>query len=32
MSLADIDTDDRDGSLGGLGHGGLLVVGAPGQL
>ena len=27
--LADIDADDGDGSLGGLGHGVLLVVGAP---
>src|SRR6187431_2314088 len=30
--LADIDADDGDGSLGGLGHGVLLVVGAPCQL
>jgi len=32
--LADFDADDGDGdgSLGGLGHGVLLVVGAPGQL
>jgi hypothetical protein len=30
--LADIDADDGDGSLGGLGHGVLLVVGAPCQI
>jgi len=30
--LADIDADDGDGSLGSLGHGVLLVVGAPCQL
>ena len=30
--LADIDADDGDGTLGGLGHGVLLVVGAPCQL
>jgi hypothetical protein len=30
--FADIDADDGDGTLGGLGHGVLLVVGAPGQL
>ena len=30
--LADIDADDGNGGLGGLGHGALLVVGAPCQL
>jgi hypothetical protein len=30
--LADIDADDRDGSLGALGHGVFLVVVAPCQL